>query len=435
MARNHKKPSRRELLGCFAGVGTMAVGAELGLLPEFDASATARAAEPSHGFVDRVPITGKAGPGMEPFDQAILKIMDRHGIPGAAFALALNGRLILAKGYGWANAPTGEKVMPSTRFGLASLSKPITAVAILKLVEQGKLKLEDRVFDILTDIEPPKGKRLDPRLAKVTIRQCLDHSGGWDRTKAGDPVNWEPQICRAFQVPPPLEAKQFISYVMGMPLQFAPGTDTEYSNTGYILAGEIIAKVSGQPYSRFVEEQVLLPMGIKRTVLWPAAGKYLPEVALRHLAGALTPLPPMQLPMVDAAGGWIASVVDLVRFLTNIDNSRGKSVLNRKSRDLMREPPAPPIKRRDNGTYFGLGWDIAGETAEKFGYYKEGSYQGMRTFMKRLGSGINWALVYNSSMEFDPVDRRMVSGTAEEVQQLIDSFDVYPNIDLFEEFP
>ena len=222
---------------------------------------------------------------------------------------------------------------------------------------------------------------------------------------------------------------------MGMPLQFAPGTDSEYSNTGFILAGEIIAKVSGQPYGRFVEEQVLLPMGIKRTALWPAGGKYLPEVALRHLAGALTPLPPMHLPMVDAAGGWFASVVDLMRFLTSIDNSRGKSILNAKTRDLMREPPPPPLKRRDNGTWFGLGWDIVGENGEKYGYYKEGSYQGMRTFMKRLGSGINWALLYNASMEFDPVDKRMLSATAEEVQQLIEGIENYPDVDLFEEYP
>jgi N-acyl-D-amino-acid deacylase len=412
----------------------MALGAELGILPDLDAGGAARAADPSPGFVEGVPITGKAGPGMEPFDRAMLKIMDRHGIPGAAFAIAFQGKLVVAKGYGWANAPTGEKVKPETRFGLASLSKPITAVAILKLVEQNKLRLEDRVFDILADIQPPEGKRVDPRLATVTIRQCLNHTGGWDRKVAGDPVNWEPQICRAFKVAPPLDSKQFISFAMGMPLQFAPGTDTEYSNIGYILAGEIITKISGQPYGRFVEEQILLPMGIKHTFLWPAGGKYLPEVALRHLAGALSTLPPMQLPMVDAAGGWAASVVDLMRLSTNIDKSRGNSVLNSKMRDVMREPPRAPVKRRKNGTWFGLGWDSVEEQDEKYGYYKEGSYQGMRTFMKRLPNGINWALLYNASMEFDPVDTRMVTKTVDEVQELVDRIDKYPDIDLFDEY-
>jgi hypothetical protein len=152
-------------------------------------------------------------------------------------------------------------------------------------------------------------------------------------------------------------------------------------------------------------------------------------------SGSLVTLPPMQLPMVDAAGGWIASAADMVRFLTNLDGCHGKPVLSAKTRELMREPPAAPLKPRDNGTWFGLGWDIVMEKGKTYGYYKEGSYQGMRTFMKRLPGGINWALLYNASMELDPVDKRMVATTAEEVQQLIDRFDKYPDIDLFDEWP
>jgi N-acyl-D-amino-acid deacylase len=371
---------------------------------------------------------------MEPFDLAIVNIMDRHGVPGAAFALAINGKLVLAKGYGWANADTGEKVKPDTLFGLASLSKTITAAAALKLVEDRALGLDDRVFDILKDIRPDPGARVDPRLLTVTVRQCLNHSGGWDRRLTGDPVNWEPQICRAFRIPPPLTPVQFISYIMGMPLQFDPGTEERYSNIGFILVGEVIAKVSGQPYSRFVEEKMLRPMGIKRTVLQPL-GRYLLGEALRHLSGSLAPLPPLQLPMVDAAGGWVASAVDMVRFLTNLDGSRGKSVLKAKTRQLMREPPPAPLKPRDNGTWFGLGWDIIVEKGKAYGWYKEGSYQGMRTFMKRLPGGQNWALLYDASMEFDPIDLRMVASTGEEVHQLVERFDRYPDIDLFDDYP
>jgi N-acyl-D-amino-acid deacylase len=433
MARQRKKLSRRGLLGGFAGLG-LAMGAEFGL-PGGDGGPAAQAAEPSRGFVEGVPITGKAGPGMEPFDPAMVRIMDRHGVPGAAFAVAINGNLVMAKGYGWANADTGETVKPDTLFGLASLSKPITAVATLKLVEQGDISLDDKVFAILRHIRPAPGARVDPRLPEITIRQCLNHSGGWDRGVTGDPVNWEPQICRAYRLRPPLTPVQFISFVLGLPLEFNPGTDLKYSNIGYILLGEVIAKVSGQPYRRFVEENILKPMGIKRAALHPANGRYLPGEALRHLAGSLQPLPPMQLPMVEAAGGWSGSVVDMLRFLTNLDGSRGKSVLNAKTRDLMRDQPPAPLKPRDNGTWFGLGWDSVMEKGAKYGYYKEGSYQGMRTFMKRLPGGANWALMYNASMEFDQVDMRMTASTAEEVHRFVENFDKYPDIDLFEEFP
>jgi CubicO group peptidase (beta-lactamase class C family) len=239
----------------------------------------------------------------------MLKIMDRHGVPGAALAIAREGKLVLAKGYGWANVSAGTAVQPETLFGLASVSKPFTAVATLKLVEQGKLGLDEPVFDSLKHIRPPTGARVDPRFRTVTVRQCLNHSGGWDRLVAGDPINWEPQICRAFRLRPPLSAAQLISFIMSQALNFNPGTDAKYSNVGYILLGEVIAKVSGQSYDRFVAENVLKPMDIKRTgdrIRRQVSGGR----ALRYLAGSLYALPAMLMPMVNATGGWSSSVVD-----------------------------------------------------------------------------------------------------------------------------
>jgi hypothetical protein len=160
----------------------------------------------------------------------------------------------------------------------------------------------------------------------------------------------------------------------------------------------------------------------------------MPAESHRHLAGTLTTLPPMRLPMVDATGGWSASVVDMVRFLTNLDGSRGKPVLSDKSRRLMLEPPPRPLKPRPNGTYFGLGWDSVLKKDKGFTYAKDGSYQGMRTFMKRLPTGVNWALLYNASMEFDPQDMETAASTVQEVRKLIEDVGKYPDIDLFKEF-
>jgi CubicO group peptidase (beta-lactamase class C family) len=276
---------------------------------------------------------------------------------------------------------------------------------------------------------------MDPRLRGVTVRQCLNHSGGWDRTVRGDPINWEPQICRAFRVRPPLSAEQFLSFVMGLPLDFNPGTDAKYSNVGFVILGEIIARVGGQPYERFVLDNVLRPMGITRARLHPRGGKYLAAEALRYLAGTLIALPPMNLPMVNATGGWTCSAVDLARFLTNLDGSRGESVLAERTRKLMLEPPPRPIQPRANGTWFGLGWDSVQVQGEAFAYFKDGSYQGMRTYMKRLGTGVNWALLYNASMEFDPQDTQVATRTVQEVHHLIEGLGKYPDIDLFKEFP
>jgi N-acyl-D-amino-acid deacylase len=426
MTTPRKGLTRRAALAGLAGLG--------GLAMTPDASAQDQPSQPAPGF-EKVPITGKAGPGLEPFDKAMLEVMDRHGIPGAALAIARGGKLHLAKGYGWANVATGAAAEPTTLFGLASLSKPLTAVAALKLVEQGKLGLDDAVFGILKEIRPPRGARVDPRLADITVRQCLNHSGGWDRDTSGDPANWEPQICRAYHVRAPLSARQFLEFMLGQPLNFKPGTEQRYSNVGYVALGEVIAKVSGQPYDRFIIDNVLKPMGVTRAGLHAFNGKYIIGEAVRCLAGTLIALPAMLLPMIDAAGGWSASVVDMARFLTNLDGSRGEPVLSEKTRQLMIAPPPDPLKPRANGTWFGLGWDSAIVKDKTFGYYKEGSYQGMRTYMKRLPNGVNWVLLYNASLEFDPQDARLAANAVQEVHRLVEGIEKPPDVDLFKEFP
>jgi CubicO group peptidase (beta-lactamase class C family) len=435
MTRPNNRVTRRGALARLAGVGGLAVATQVGALPGVSPVQAQQPQQPPRPYDTAIPIQGKAGPGLEPFDAAMLQVMDRHGVPGAAIAVARGGKLLLAKGYGWADVGTGEPVQPDTHFGLCSLSKTVTAVATLVLVEQGKLGLDDHVFGILKDIRPPRGAQVDPRLANITVRQCLNHSGGWDREVRGDPINWEPQICRAFKLRPPLSAEQFISFLLTVPLDFAPGTDSKYSNNGFIILGEVIARVSGQPYARFVGENVLKPMGVTRMGLNAFDGKYQDGEARRHLAGTLVVLPPPLLPMVNAAGGWSGSVVDLARFLTNLDGSRGKPVLSEQSRKLMMEPPREPLKRRENGTYFGLGWDSVLTTDKTFAYFKDGSYQGMRSFMKRLPSGINWALVYNASMDLDSVDLQIGATAVAEIRQLVERFEKYPDVDLFKEFP
>jgi hypothetical protein len=156
---------------------------------------------------------------------------------------------------------------------------------------------------------------------------------------------------------------------------------------------------------------------------------------VRCLAGTLIALPAILLPMIGAAGGWTASVVDMARFLTNLDGSRGEPVLSEKSRQLMIEQPAAPLKPRENGTWFGLGWDSVIVKDRAFGYYKEGSYQGMRTYMKRLPNGVNWVLLCNASMEFDPQDTRVAANAMQEVHQLIEGNNKFPDINLFKDYP
>jgi N-acyl-D-amino-acid deacylase len=409
----------------FSGVGLVAI---LALVQ------AACGQEPFRQREASLPATGKAAAFLRPLDTAVASVMTRHGIPGAALAIAKDGKLVFARGYGWANLSAEELVQPDTLFGLASLSKTITAVAILKLVEQGKLSLEDRPFKILDHIRPPAGARVDPRLYEITVRHLLNHSGGWDHEASGDPVNRTTQLHLKLGARTPIAAGQLIAFTMGVPLDFDPGTAAKYSNFGYIVLGEVIAKVSGQSYETYVHESVLAPIGIRGALIHPLGGRYFPNEARRYLAGTDNELPAWQQKYSDATGGWTASAVDLIRFLIALDGSRGKPLLNENTFKMMIEPPPKPLKSRDNGTYFGLGWDSVIQTGKGYGYFKDGSWFGMRCFMKRLPNHVNWVLLFNASMQPDVLDTKIVGDAVKEVRQTLEGLERFPDIDLFEEF-
>src|SRR5207253_9317336 len=139
-----------------------------------------------------------------------------------------------------------------SQFRIASLSKPITSAAILLLVQRGKLNLDQRVFDLLS-YEPLPGETVDPRLATITMRNLLEHSGGWNRDTTFDPMfMMSVPIAVATGTPAPATTDSIIRYMMGKPLQFNPGSDYSYSNFGYSLLGRVIETITGQPYEKFV---------------------------------------------------------------------------------------------------------------------------------------------------------------------------------------
>jgi N-acyl-D-amino-acid deacylase len=135
-------------------------------------------------FKGRSAESNPTDPRMASFDREVGEHMKARNIPGGALAVVKDGRLVYARGYGWADRDKQEPVEPASLFRIASISKPVTAVAVLKQVEQGRLKLSDKAFDFI-DLKPhlPAGAKADERLRGITIRQCLDHTGGWDRDK------------------------------------------------------------------------------------------------------------------------------------------------------------------------------------------------------------------------------------------------------------
>ncbi len=124
---------------------------------------------------------GAEGGGLRRFDAIMMRILENSGTAGGSLAIAKDGRLVLARGYGLADVAAGRPVTTDTLFSLGSVSKTITAAALLVLAERGKVRLDDRLVDVLADIGPLPGHQVaDPRFRRITVRHLLHHAGGWD---------------------------------------------------------------------------------------------------------------------------------------------------------------------------------------------------------------------------------------------------------------
>ncbi|HEY4670583.1 MAG TPA: serine hydrolase domain-containing protein, partial [Gemmatimonadaceae bacterium] len=195
-----------------------------------------------------IPITGSAVPGMASFDLFVTDFMRKLAIPGGAVAVMRDGKLIYARGFGYADVENKTLVQPDALFRLGSVSKTLTATAIMKLVEEGKLHLDDRVAPLIAQLTPAPGATVDPRWDQITIRHLLNHAGGWDRDKPNggfDPIDRPEIAAAAVGAPAPASSETLIRYMKGMPLDFNPGERFAYSNFGYIVLGRVIERVSG----------------------------------------------------------------------------------------------------------------------------------------------------------------------------------------------
>ena len=160
-----------------------------------------------------IPITGSAVPGMASFDSFVTDFMRKLAIPGGAVAVMRDGKLIYARGFGYADVENKTLVQPDALFRIASVSKTLTAAAIMKLVEDGKLQLEDRVAPLIAHLTPAPGATVDPRWEQITIRHLLNHAGGWDRKKPNggfDPVDRPGIAAAAVGAPAPASRETLI---------------------------------------------------------------------------------------------------------------------------------------------------------------------------------------------------------------------------------
>jgi len=326
------------------------------------------------------------GTSLAAVDNDINAFMTKYNVPGMSVAITRYGKLVYAKGYGMADKEAGESVTTKSLFRLASLSKWFTSTAIMKLIQEGKLGFNDKVFGtggvLGTEYgTPPYG----PYITDITIEQLLHHTGGGWGNSSNDPMfaNREMNVY------------SLLNWVVNSrPLERAPGTQWDYSNIGFSILARVIEKKSGQPYDAYVKENILTPCGITAMQIGSStlSGRKTNEVKYYGLGSANAyGYGDGVIERLDGAGGWIASPTDLMRLLVRVDNFPDvEDILTPATLQIMSS------KTTASGNY-ACGFIVSGTG----NWYHGGTLTGTRNWMVRTTTGYNWAILINTSATND----------------------------------
>ena len=366
-----------------------------------------------------VPITGRGNRAARKLDDQMVAFVKKHDIPGAALAIGFRGKIVYSRGFGYADRGAKEPAAPDALFRIASISKPITAVAILRLVDQGKLRLDDPVLKYLpAEWKPPAGWKRDPRWERITIRHLLQHRGGWDRTRSIDCMFYPVEIANVIGTRPPAGPEEIIRFMQGWPLDFDPGERYAYSNFGYCLLGRVIERVTGMPYDEHVRSTLLKPLGNRRMRIGHTLESGRADGEVRYYADrpktavcvfaeqlgrpVAPPYGAWHLEAMDAHGGWIASAPDLVRFGCAVEAAPGNGLLSDASkRAMLARPPGRAGKDAEGRlrpTYYGFGWTIRPPKKDDrpLAWWHTGSLPGTSTLLVVRADGWSWAVLFNT---------------------------------------
>ena len=382
-------------------------------------------------FAATVRTSGVAPAALAGFDKVLKTYIVERGISCAQLAITKNGKLVLARGYRYSDNAAVPAVSPTSLFRVASVSKHITAVAIMKLAQDGKLSLGASVATLLG-----LPTTADPRLATVTVWRLLQHTGGWDRDLSGDYLYADHTISKALGVSLPITRDHITTYASARPLDFAPGSRYAYSNYGYMLLGMIVEKVSGLTYESYVKQKLMVPAGITRPRLGrslkaqAAAGEVSYESdqtgkIVTDASGTVVPAPYGGFSMENRGpgGGWLASAVDLVRFARLLDAPG--AVLNATS--IGRMVAKPEIGVTEGGAWYGAGLWVRQVTGH-VNTWHNGSLPGTYAYTARLQNGFTYAALFNRGEESGSPDFDVLSPR---INAEIGKVTTWPTTDLF----
>ena len=342
-------------------------------------------------------------PQLEDMENKIKRYLLRWEINGAQIAVTRNDSLLYVKGFGWADMDKKQEMQPSNIMRLASVSKLLTAVGVMRLAEAGTLKLSDHVFGpkgILNDTAFTNAIK-DQRYLDITVEQLLRHKAGFT-TGAGDPMFSTRYIMMQNRLTTPPDNNTLMKILLKRRLGFTPGTAKRYSNVGYMLLSMIIEKKTRMSYEDYMRKFVFEPAGCydfhiagsyekdrRRNEVKYYMHKGSEPVYEYNNSGRMVEkcYGENDIPNLKGAGAWCASAAELSRLVASVDLLPGvKDILSKKSVEFMtREMP-------DHD--FSIGWNFCPKGRP---WIRTGSLSGTSALVLRYPDGECWILITNTS--------------------------------------
>lgn len=301
-------------------------------------------------------------------DRFVAQEMARQHIPGVAVGIYTNGKIALAKGYGLSNIELNVPVKAATIFQSGSVGRQFTSAAIMMLMEEGKLGLDDSLPKYFADA--PATWR------GITVRQLLSHTSGLSdyasdsMTKPGGPINLRADYTE----------EQLVRIIETMPIEFAPGEDWEYCNSNYLLLGAVIRKATGKFYGDMLQERIFRPLGMTRTRIISEADIVPNRAAGYQLVGGKLKNQDWVSPSFNttADGALYFNVLDLAKWDAAL---YGEKLLKKSSRDQM-WTVAKLNNGQPNAHHYGFAWFIDSINGHRV-IQHSGSWQGFKTYIAR----------------------------------------------------
>ena len=326
-------------------------------------------------------------------DIKIDSLRNKYDLPGIAVAVIRNDKLVYINCYGYQDSVT--PVRNNNLFRIASISKPITVVALLKLMQEGELSIDDKVFGENSILGEDFGTLpLNGGWEKITVRHLIEHKSGIHNVPNDPMFSYKG-----------LTNKEIISSIIAeRTLSSVPGEVVYYSNTGYNILGRVIEKITGKAYDEYVKSEILAPCGITNMKIGFNTFdlRFADEVAYDQPDERGWPYG-MDVFRMDSHGGWLASTADLARFIAHTD--RVEAVSDILDKEWLKQ------------TYFGF---------ERWNH--TGSLPGTATMLMRINDEFSFVFLSNRRSR----EKEFWQDISNTMQKAIESCKSWPDTDLFE---